>query len=155
MTSDRQTLLRAAMAAVRKCADTMEAQAERLRLGLPEVATNEELRATALELSAGLKDTSGRVNFELALLQTELGEGKAEAATAMRSLARMEATMMGALDGVADLVDRLEGAAEQDEHYEPAFVLVIEAAGVMLQSFENARAATQALGAAMPAAEGT
>ena len=155
MTNERQTLLRAAMAAVRKCADTMEAQAERLRVALPDVATNEELRAAALELSAGLKDTSGRVNFELALLQTELGEGKADAATAMRSLARMEATMMGALDGVADLVDRLEGAAERDESCEPAFVLVIEAAGVMLQSFENARAATQALGAAMPPAEGT
>jgi len=155
MTNDRQTLLRAAMAAVRKCADTMEAQAERLRVALPDVATNEELRSTALGLSAGLKDTSGRVNFELALLQTELGEGKADAATAMGSLARMEATMMGALDGVADLVDRLEGAAEQDESCEPAFVLVIEAAGVMLQSFENARAATQALGAAMAAAEGT
>lgn len=155
MTNDRQTLLRAAMAAVRKCADTMEAQAERLLRGLPDVATTEKLRSTALELSAGLKDTSGRVNFELALLQTELGEGKADAATAMRSLSRMDATMMGALDGVADLVDRLEGAAEQDESCEPAFVLVIEAAGVMLQSFENARAATQALGAAMPAAEGT
>ena len=155
MTNDRQALLRAAMAAVRKCADTMEGQAERLLRALPDAATNEELRATALELSAGLKDMSGRVNFELALLQTELAAGKAEAATAIRSLSRMEATMMGALDGVADLVDRLEGAAERDENCEPAFVLVIEAAGVMLQSFENARAATQALGAAMPAAGGT
>ena len=155
MTNDRQTLPRVAMAAVRKCADTMEAQAERLLRALPDVATSEELQSTARRLSAGLKDTSGRVNFELALLQTELVEGKADAATAMRSLSRMDATMMGALDGVADLVDRLEGAAEEDENYEAAFVLVIEAAGVMLQSFENARAATQALGVAMAAAEGT
>jgi len=155
MSNDRQTLLRSAMSAVRKCADAMEAQAEGLRQALPGVPIDAALRAPTLGLCAGLKDTSGRVVFELALLQTELGEGKADLATASRSLSRMDATMMGALEGVADVVDRLERAAEQDENYEAAFVLVIEAAGVMLQSFENARAATQALGAAMAAAEGT
>jgi len=66
--------------------------------------------------------------------------------TAVRSLCRMDATMMDALAAVADVVEKLEDAAERDERNERAFVLVIEAAGVMLQGLEKARAATQALG---------
>lgn len=113
---------------------------------------DEGLRATAIELSAGLKDASNRVTFELALLQVELGEAKADAATAVQSLSGMDATMMAALAAVADVVDRLESAAERDEQNERAFVLVIEATAVMLQSLEKARAATQALSAAVSTA---
>jgi hypothetical protein len=54
----------------------------------------------------------------------------------------MDATMMGVLEDVPDVVDQLEKAAERDEQYEPAFVMVIEAAGVLLQALEKARAAT-------------
>ena len=50
--------------------------------------------------------------------------------------------MMGALEAVPDVVDQLETAAERDDKFEPAFVLLIEAAGVMLQALEKARAAT-------------
>ena len=149
---DRKTLLRAAIAAVRKCADTMEERAASLLQSLPTVPIDEGLRATAMELIAGLRDASGRVTFELALLQTQLAEGKADAATVVRALPNMDATMMAAVAAVADVVDQLESAAERDEENEQAFVLVIEATGVMLQGLEKARAATQALGAAAPSA---
>jgi hypothetical protein len=117
---------------------------------LPTAALSEELRAGALDLSAGLKDAAGRVTFELALLQTELGEGKADVTTAVKRLSAMDAAMMSAVAALADVVDQLEKAAERDEQTEPAFVLVIEATGVMLQRIEKAKTATQALGAAVP-----
>ena len=153
MTSgDQKTLLRAAVAAVRDCADTMETQATSLLQALPALPMNEPLRAAALGLSAGLMDASGRVIFELALLQTELGEGKTDIATAVQRLSAMDATMMAAVAAMTDVVDELEKAAERDEQYERAFVLVIEATGVLLQGLEKAKAATQALGAAVPQA---
>jgi hypothetical protein len=149
MTNDKQTLLRAAIAAVRDCADQMEAQAAGLLLSLPTVAASEELRASALELTGGLKDASGRVTFELALLQAELADETTAPATAVKRLSAMDATMMAAVAALTDVVDQLEAAAERDERYEPAFVLLIDATGVLLQALEKARAATAALGAAM------
>jgi hypothetical protein len=148
MKKSSNNLLRAAIAAVRDCAGTMETQAASLLETLPKLPMNEALRANALKLSAGLNDASGRVTFELALLQTELGEGKAEAASAVRILAGMDALMMGAVAAMADVVDELEKAAERDETNERPFVLMIEATGAMLQGIEKAKAATQALDAA-------
>jgi hypothetical protein len=149
MASDktRRNLLRAAIAAIRHCADAMEAQATSLLEALPTAAISEALRANALELTAGLKDASGRVTFELALLQAELADQKAVAATAVKRLSAMDATMMAAVAALTDLVDQLEAAAERDEQYEPVFVLLIEATGVLLQALGEARAATEALGA--------
>ena len=152
-TGDRKTLLHAAMVAVRDCADQMETQAASLLQALPKVPMNEGLQATAIELGAGLRDASSRVTFELALLQAELGEAKADAATVVRTLSSLDATMMGALAGMAEVVEKLEAAAERDEGNERPFVLMIEATGVMLQGLEKARAATQALSAAMPAGQ--
>jgi len=43
---------------------------------------------------------------------------------------------MGALSGLVDLSGRLEKAAETDERCEPAFVLVIEAAGRLLEGVQ-------------------
>ena len=149
MASDKQPLLRAAIAAVRDCADTIEVQAASLLKSLPTAAISEGLRANALELAEGLKDASGRVTFELALLQTELADEKAEATSAVKRLSAMDATMMAAVAAMTDVVDQLEEAAERDEQYERAFVLVIEATGVLLQALEKARVATEALGAAM------
>jgi len=103
------------------------------------------LRANTREQSEGLKDASSRVTFELALLQTELVEGKTDTATVVQRLSSMDALMMGALAAMADVVDELEKAAERDEANERAFVLVIEATGVLLQGLENAKAATQVL----------
>jgi len=153
MKNSSNNLLRAAMAAVRDCASTMETQAVSLLEALPKVPMNEALRANALKLSVGLNDASGRVTFELALLQAELGEGKAEAASAVQLLAGMDALMMGAVAAMADVADEMEKAAEFDETYEQSFVLVIEATGVMLQELEKAKAATQALDAAGQAAQ--
>jgi hypothetical protein len=152
-TGDRKTSLHAAMAAVRDCADQMETQAASLLQALPGMPMNERLRVTAIELSAGLRDASSRVTFELALLQAELGEARADAATVVRTLSSLDATMMGALAGMAEVVEKLEKAAERDEGTERPFVLMIEATGVMLQDLEKARAATQSLSAAMPAGE--
>lgn len=133
---------RAAIAAVRDCADTMEQQAANLLRLLPDVPMEEGPRATVGELGVRLRDASSRATFELALLQAELGEDKVDAEAAVQRLSVMEATMMDALETVPDVVDQLEKSAERDEQYEPAFVLVIEAAGVMLQALEKARAAT-------------
>ena len=133
---------RAAIAAVRDCADTIEDRSASLLKSLPDVPMDDALRATVVELGARLRDASSRVTFELALLQAELSEQKADARTAVQRLSLMDATMMDALEAIPDVVDQLEKAAERDEQYEPAFVLVIEAAGVMLQALEKARAAT-------------
>jgi hypothetical protein len=146
---DRKTMLRAAIAAVRDCADTMETQATSLLQALPALPMNEPLRAAALGLSAGLRDASSRVTFELALLQTEIGEGKTDIATAVQRLSAMDATMMAAVAAMTDVVDQLEKAAERDEQCERAFVLVIEATGVMLQGIERAKALTGVLQAAV------
>lgn len=147
-TRDRQKVLQAAMGAVRECADTMETQAASLLATLPTVPMDAGLRANALNLSEGLKDASSRVTFELALLQTELVEGKADTATLVQRLSGMDALMMGALASMTDVADELETAAERDEANERAFVLVIEATGVLLQGLEQAKSATQALSAA-------
>jgi hypothetical protein len=133
---------RAAIAAVRDCADTIEGGSAHLLESLRNVPVEDGMRATVAELGARLSDASSRVTFELALLQAELGEDKVDAAAAVNRLSMMDASMMGALEAVPDVVDQLEKAAERDEQYEPAFVLVIEAAGVMLQALEKARAAT-------------
>ena len=149
MTSgDNKGPLRAAIAAVRDCADTMETQAAHLLQALPTVPMDEGLRPHALQVSAGIRDASSRVTFELALLQTEMGEGKADVATAIERLSGMDATMMQALATLADAVDQLEKAAERNEAHEPAFVLVIEATSVMLQGLSTAKAATETLRAA-------
>jgi hypothetical protein len=126
----------------------METQAASLLQALPTVPLDDGLRANARNLSAGLSDASSRVSFELALLQTELVEGKADAAMVVQRLSGMDALMMGALAAMADFVDELEKAAERDEANERAFVLVIEATGVLMQGLEQAKAATQALRAA-------
>lgn len=153
-TGDGKTLLQAAMAAVRNCAAQIEGRAQSLLQALPRMQMDEGLRATAFEMGAELKDASARVTFELALLEAELDEGRTDAAAAVQSLSRMDATMMDSLAAFADLVDQLESAAERDERNEQAFVLVIEAAGVMLQGLERARAATLALRSALPAKPG-
>jgi hypothetical protein len=133
---------RAAIAAVRDYADTIEDRAANLLESLPDVPMEDALRATVVEFGARLRDASSRVTFELALMQAELGEDKVDDAAAVNRLSMMDASMMGALEAVPDIVDQMEKAAERDEQYEPAFVLVIEAAGVMLQALEKARAAT-------------
>ena len=146
--SDMQRKILAALASVRDCAEQIESRADGLLQSLPSMPMDEKLRATSLATSAGLKDTAGRVEFEVALLQAQLGEGKADVAGVVRSLSSMDATIMGALASAADVVDELEAAAERDERNEPPFVMMIEATGAMLQGLEKAKTATEALRAA-------
>lgn len=134
--------MQAAMAAVRDCADTMEAQANGLLAAIAGLPMDAALRATAVGLCATLKDRAGRVTFELALLETELGEAERTEATVVRRLVTLDVTMMDALAPLAELADRLECAAERDARQERAFVRVLEAAGGMLQRLDQARAAT-------------
>jgi hypothetical protein len=147
---DRNQLLRGAMTAVRDCAETMEAQAARLLQALLRLPMDEGLRARAMERVDRLKDASGRVMFELALLRAEAGEGKAEAAKVVARLTGMDAVMMDALATLTDVVAELEKAAERDEAKEPAYVRVIEAMGVLLQGLKTAKAATETLAATVP-----
>jgi hypothetical protein len=149
---DRNYSLRAAMTAVRDCAETMEAQAASLLQALLRLPMDEGLRARAMERVDRLKDASGRVMFELALLQAEAGEGKAEAAKVVARLTGMDAVMMDTLATLTDVVAELEKAAERDEAKEPAYVRVIEAMGVLLQGLKTAKAATETLAATVPRA---
>lgn len=123
----------------------MERQSESLRRALSDLPMDAELRGRALDSSAALKDTSSRVMFELALLQSEIDEGKADTAASLRRLSVLDAAMMEVVAGAAELVDRLEQAAERDEQLEPAFVIVIEAVGLLMRELEKARAATAAM----------
>lgn len=141
--------VRQATAAVQACADEFDERATSLLQDLPQLTIEEGLRAEVIGLCTGLKDTAGRVMFELSLLQAQLDEGKADAGSAVQTLSQMDGAMMGALAPVADLVDKLEADAERDERHERAFVLVIEASGVMLQGLDEARTATQALKATL------
>lgn len=145
MPGDKSNLLQAAIAAVRDCADTMEAQAASLAGAVADVPMDAALRARTVEHCATLKDRAGRVTFELALLEAELGKAGPPVEDTVRRLVGVEATMMEALAPLAELADALESAAERDSAQERAFVLVIEATGVMLQGLDRAREATAAL----------
>jgi len=140
--SEPAVLLAAAIGAVRDCADAIEAQASGLQRALPELSMDEGLRPAVLEWCVGLKDTAARVIFELALLQVEISEGKADVATAVQRLSNLDSTMMTVLDASADVLSKLEAAAERDEEHEPAFALVMQAVQEMLRKFGTARAAT-------------
>jgi hypothetical protein len=124
----------------------MEAQAASLVGAMADVPMDATLRAQTVEHCATLKDRAGRVTFELALLEAELSKGEPPGKDIVRRLVGVEATMMEALAPLAELADALERAAERDPAQERAFVLVIEATGVMLQSLDRAREATAALG---------
>ena len=145
MTGKERARIREALAAVRHCANTMDDQAGSLLDALPTVKMDADLRTSTAELSSNLKDVAARVTFELALLDAQAGAPESGVATVAQRLIDLDATIMEALAPVADLADRLESAAERDDAHEPAFVLVIDAAGALLQSLKKANAATAAL----------
>lgn len=146
---DTRTLVLDAIADVRDCAVQMRAGAESLQEELPRLRMDENLRAAAKglceRLSRVASDTVSAVGEQRdAALSAEL-----DAAVILSALSGIEATMMDVLAGFAELVEKLEAAAERDERCEPAFVLVIEAAGGLLQHFQTARASTDALRVAL------
>jgi hypothetical protein len=144
--ADERAAFHEALTAARDCADTLEAQATILVGALADVPMDAGLRAQTFAHCATLKDRAGRVTFELALLEAECGRGELPGKDALRKLIGLDATMMEALAPLAELSDALERAAERDDAQERAFVLVIEATGVMLQGLDRSRAATAALG---------
>lgn len=142
--------LRAAIAAVTECAAEMLAEAGNLQeqlkpLWVPEPLA-EETHALALTLDAEAVGALG----VLKELRSATESGTLNGAEVQRVLTEIDARLIGALGGLADLSGRLEKAAETEERLEPAFVLVIEAAGRLLAGFQSAQAATRALRDAMP-----
>jgi hypothetical protein len=138
------------MFAVRECADVMASQAEWLKGALTDLAMGEALRANALRWTEALSDTSQRVLFEIALLQAELSEGRADLPVAIRRLSALDAAMLDVVAGSTELVEQLEGAAERDEAQEPAFVVVIETMARLMAACESAQEATRTLRDALP-----
>jgi hypothetical protein len=143
------TLLPAAIAAVTECAAGMLNEAAQLQerlqtLRLPEPMA-EEVSAQALALDA---EAVGALSV-LKELCAATESGYLNAADVLRMLTEIDARMMGALSSLVDLSGRLEKAAEVDERCEPVFVLVIEAAGRLLEGFKPAQAGTRALREAM------
>ena len=134
-----------AIAAVRECADSLGGTAETLERALRLLRMDERLRAGAMELSAALSDTSGRVTFELDRLQKELAGGKAGADAVAARLSDLDRAMTRAVAAAAELAEELEAAAKRDETNGPVFELVIEAVGVLLQDLARAEAETHRL----------
>ena len=134
-----------AIAAVRECADSLGGRAETLGRALPPLRMDELLRAGAMELSAALSDTAVHVTADLALLQIEIADGRADVATVASRLSGLDQAMMRAVASAAELADELEAAAKRDETIGPVFELVIEAVGVMLQDLARAEAETHKL----------
>lgn len=137
--------VQAAVAAVRDCADSLGERAEALRRALPALRMDGRLRAGATELSSTLGDTSVRVKAELAVLEGEIGDGRADAAVVAPRLAGLDQAMTQAVAAAAELAEALEAAAKRDETSGPAFELVIEAVGRLLQDLARAEAETHKL----------
>ena len=119
---------------------------ERLQsLQVPEPLAD-EVPALALALDAEAVGALG----VLKELRPASESGSLNGAEVLRVLTEIDARLVAALSGLADLSGRLEKAAETDERLEPAFVLVIEAADRLLAGLQKAQAATRALRDAMP-----
>lgn len=146
---DRRTLALDAIADVRDCAVQMRASAENLAKELPRVRVDENLRAAAQGLCGRLAQVSSDAVSAVGEQRDAALAPGPDSAAILRALSDTEARMMDVLAGFAELVEKLEAAAERDERCEPAFVLVIEAAGGLLQRFQAAKASTDALRAAI------
>lgn len=146
---ERRTLALDAIADLRDCAARMRASADNLQKELPRVRVDENLRAAAKGLCGRLAEVAGDA-LSMAGEQRDAALAPEPDATAiLRALSGIEARVMDVLAGFAELVEKLEAAAERDERCEPAYVLVIEAAGGLLQRFQTAKASTDALRAAL------
>ena len=135
---------KAALEAVRECAQVIESRCGGLLAAVPSWQMDDAPRATLSGLCAQSTDTVRRVQFELALLSQQLADRKATPAGVLQLLTQVEATVMDGLAGFADVVDELEAEAERDERIEPAFIGTIEALGEMMRSFQHAKEATEA-----------
>ncbi|MGB5104879.1 MAG: hypothetical protein WBO04_16385 [Steroidobacteraceae bacterium] len=146
---DQRTLALDAIADVRDCAVQMRATSENLQKELPRIRVDENLRAAAKGLCGRLAQVSSDALSAVGEQRDAAVSADIDAARILTALSGIEGTMMDVLAGFAELVEKLEAAAERDERCEPAFVLVIEAAGGLLQRFQTAKASTDALRTAL------
>lgn len=141
----KRTLVLDAIADLRDCAVQMRASAESLQEELPRLRMDENLRAAAKGLCERLSRVASDTVSAVGEQRDAALSAEPDAAGILSALSGIEATMMDVLSGFAELVEKLEAAAERDERCEPAFVLVIEAAGGLLQRFQTAKESTDAL----------
>lgn len=142
-TQARRRRRQAALEATGRCALRMRELAGDLLGALPAAQMDDGLRDTTVVLCRRLEGISRDVDAELEALQVSLGDLEASDETVAGSLSGIDATWMGVLAGLADVVEKLEDDAEHDPAVEPAFVLVIEAVGAMLHEFQSAKDATE------------
>jgi hypothetical protein len=138
---------------VRECGAQMGARAQGLRAALPTVRMDMADRTRTLELCDQLSTMAGEVASGVAGLDAVSAKSEDELQEVLHTLSTLEAQAMQVLAAFTFLVDALEQAAERDEANEPAYALVIDAAAGMLNSFEKAKSATEALRAALGQSE--
>lgn len=136
---------RKAIESVRECGTQMSARAQALRTVLPTVRMDAADRTRTLELCDQLSAAAGEVASGVAGLDAVNADSADEIREVLRTLSTLESQVMEVLSAFTSLVDSLEQAAERDESNEPAYALVIDAAAGMLNSFETAKSATEAL----------
>ena len=147
-----RTAAQGAIVSVRDCGAQMGASAHALRTALPSVRMDEGARNRTLDLCEQLSAVAGEVASGVAGLNEVSARSDDEVREVLHTLSTLstlEAQMMQALAGFSGLVESLEQAGERDEANEPAYVLVIDAAAGLLQSFQKARSSTEALRAAL------
>jgi hypothetical protein len=144
-----QTAAQSAIASVRECGAQMAASAQALRSASPKVRMELAARNRTLDLCERLSAVASEVASGVAGLDAVSARSDDEIREVLRTLSTLEAQMMEALAGFSVLADSLEQAGERDEANEPAYVLVIDTAARLLQSFQKAKSATEKLRAAL------
>jgi len=147
--TDMRTRAQSAIESVRDCGAQMGTTAESLRTALPGVRMDVAERTRTLELCEQLSAVASEVASVVAGLDAVSAKSEDEIHEVLRTLSMLEAQMMQALAGFSVLADSLEQAGERDEANEPAYVLVMDAAASLLQSFQKAKSSTEALRAAL------
>lgn len=144
-----RTAAQSAIENVRACGAQMGVTAQSLRRTSPTVRMDLAARNQTLELCEQLSAVASEVAAGVAGLDAVDATSADEIREVLRTLSTLEAQMMQVLSGFSGLVDSLEQAGERDEANEPAYVLVVESAAGLLQSFEKAKSSTEALRAAL------
>lgn len=144
-----RTRAQSAIESVRECGAQIGARAQTLRAALPNVRMEAAERNKTLELCDQLSVAASEVASVVVGLDAVSAKSDDEIHEVLRTLSMLEAQMMQALAGFSVLADSLEQAGERDEANEPAYVLVIDTAAALLQSFQKAKSSTEALRAAL------
>ena len=144
-----RTRAQSAIASVSECGEHMAARAQALRAALPNVRMAAAERHRTIDLCDQLSEVASAVASGVAGLDAVSARSEDEIREVLHTLSALEAQMMQALAGFSVLADSLEQAGERDEANEPAYVLVIDAAAGLLQSFQKAKSSTELLRAAL------